>query len=173
MANEILPPKDRPPRDTGRPPLFRLALRFAVGLIYICFLAAVVDMGTSYSFWHALAMIFVAACTLLVIVLVLAVRAATAQAGRAWQVNVSTLLLITACAAIYFGLMQWLLRGSGVDPTGLSVWNWVNLFIGSGIILVLSIPYLFFLIEGLVWLAAWLVRRRTTQRLIRLFAWRR
>jgi hypothetical protein len=151
-------------RDDSRPTTVTLVRGFLAGACYLLFAAKLITVVTEHSLLAALAISASSALAVFSIALVLLVRRAMGDEGRPWQIHLSSLFLIVAVVSIYLAVMRWL--ASGIDPELPNDW-WVVLLGLSVTLIILGIPFVLFLGESLLWLAVWIIRRRTVRWLLR------
>lgn len=150
----------------GLPPARRLWIQFIQGLFYLAVVAAILSGLTRQDFWRVWVAASLAALFTTAVLLAWSVRWALREEGRPWQFSLASLVLITALAAAYFGAIRWLVVNSRPRPYISPLAQFVEVGLVCLFLALVSIPCLARMAESLVWLAAWLVRRRPVQKLL-------
>jgi hypothetical protein len=148
------------------PPARRLWLQFAQGIFYLAVVATILSGMSGQGFWRVLVAALLAALFTTAVLLAWSVRWALRDEGRPWQFSLGSLVLLTALAAAYFGAIRWLVVNSRPRPYVSPLAQFIEVGLVCFFLAMVSIPCLARMAESLVWLAAWLVRRRPVQRLL-------
>lgn len=151
----------------GHGPPFHVSLfRLLAGSAYLALVAGMFSGITGTPFVPVLLAVLAGAVFCTGLSLGLIARWAVRGGGRRGQFSLATMLLVTTLAAIYFGVVRWLVvnsRPSMVDGShGLAEFGIIGavcLFLA-----VLSIPFLLTMADSLVWLAVWIVERPAVRR---------
>jgi hypothetical protein len=166
-----------PGTDTGRRrPRVRPLFRFAAGLGYLALVAHISSSVTEVDFLPMFLAIVAgaAACTTLAITWLTC--SALREDARAGQFGLGSLFFLTTFAAIYFGLIRWLVVHSrhAVVRGPIDVWQqYLAIGLVCVFLSVLAVPFLVIMADSLVWLAVWIVRRPKVRRwLQRWRSWR-
>jgi hypothetical protein len=131
---------------------------------YVVLVSLIISETSETSFALTLLAVLTTVTLLFVLALLLAVRWAMGEERRRFQVQLGSLFVLTAVFAGYFAIVRWLAH-IGSTPIGrLNIGAWAAIFIYSGVLLVMSVPFVLLLGDGLLALAAWLVWRPRVQR---------
>jgi hypothetical protein len=134
---------------------------------YVVLVSLIVSQTSETSFTLTLAAVLTTITMLFVLALLLAVRWSMGEERRRFQVQLGSLFVLTAVFASYFAIVRWFAH-IGSTPIGrLNIGAWVAIFIYSGVLLLISVPFVLLLGDGLLALAAWLVWRPSVQRVLR------
>jgi hypothetical protein len=126
-----------------------------------------VSQTSETSFALTLLAVLTTVTMLFVLALLLAVRWAAGEERRRFQVQLGSLFVLTAVFAGHFAIVRWLAH-IGSTPIGrLHIGAWAAIFVYSGVLLLISVPFVLILGDGLLALAAWLVWRPSVQRALR------
>ena len=151
-----MPAFDRPSAST----LWR---RSVGGLAYLGFVALIMSGLTGKPFLLVLLGLLFGVFFSGGVALVWLVRWALRQESRVGQFSIASLLLVTAFAAAFFGAVRWLV--TNVDHRQVpGRFERVYVVVVCVFLAGIGIPVVLCLMESLVWLAAWLVRRPAVQR---------
>lgn len=129
---------------------------------YFLMLSAVIAGFTETSLLLNLVLVVLAAVTVFLVGLALAVRWAVRAEQQRPQFSLGTVLFVTTLAAIYFGVTRLLGGGMRAESWG----GWIGAFIYSGLLLLLACPATLWLGDSVLALAAWIVNRPSVQRWI-------
>lgn len=148
-------------------PALRLLRGVFFGGGYVVLVSLLVSETSGTSFALTLLAVLTTVTMLFVLGVLLAVRWAMGEERRRPQVQLSSLFLLTAVFAGYFAVVRWLAH-IGSTPIGrLNIGAWTAIFICSGGLILISVPYVLLLGDGLLALAVWLVWRPRMQRALR------
>lgn len=137
----------------------QLAIRFFTGMSYLCLVAGLIAFTTQYSFFYAL--LVVVALALLAIVPAALWMQLPSDQRRQFRLN--WLFLLPILPAAYLAAVRWVCVGAGLQLDALPAEAWLFALLAVIPVCVLSYPFLVFLGESLMWLAVWIVRRRSVQ----------
>ena len=155
-----------PPTNPKRP-LARSGFRFASGLAYLALVAVIFSDFVGIGFLPMFVAVLVGAAFCTVLAIVWLTCWALREDSRAGQFGLGSLFFLTTFAAVYFGLVRWLVVHSrhfvGRGPN--EAWQQ---YLGVGLLCVvlcgLAVPFLLIMAEGLVWLAVRIVRHPRVRR---------
>lgn len=155
-------------RDPEPSPLYaRLTFQFVISMAYLSLVCAGISEVTRTSFILTLTVVLTGILFTATAFLVwLALRIVRKQ-DRRGQFSIATMLFLTFLVAIYLGVIR--LFAELIAPT-LGPNEPPSFQLAATICLVLtiiSIPFLLVLMDGFVWLAAWIVRRSWVQERLR------
>jgi len=149
----------------GPPPRLSRRGRFLVGLFYLGFVAQILSNAIRQPFWVTFSAVLCGAVFtsgLAIWWLTLWALRKDAQPG---QFTIGSLMFLTAFVALYFSAISWLVSllplGSASSPRG-SVFAWAAL--AMGVLGLISIPFVLFVADGIVWAGVWVVKRLGTRR---------
>ncbi len=150
---------------SGRPSLWTLATRTAGALAYLGLASLLLSGVTRRPFLPVMAGVLIGVLFVAGVTLVWMARWALRDSSRAGQFSIASVLLVTAFAAGFFGAVRWLVTnldgGRVKEPEDVGAVAILCVFLA-----LVGIPMVLFLMEGLVWLAAWIVRWRWVQRML-------
>lgn len=126
-----------------------------------------VSQTTEASFALTLLAVLTTVFILFVLALLLAVRWAMGEERRRFQVQLGSLFLLTAIFAAYFAVVRWFAHIGNTPIDQLNLGAWAAIFIYSGFLFLMSVPFVLLLGDGLLALAAWLVWRPMVQKALR------
>jgi len=131
---------------------------------YVVLVSKLVSQASESSFVLTLFAVLTTVIMLFVLALLLAVRWAMGEERRRFQVQLGSLFLVTAIFAAYFAIVRWFAHIGNTPIDQLNLGAWAAIFIYSGVLTLMSVPFVVLLGEGLLALAAWLVWRPTVQK---------
>lgn len=134
---------------------------------YVVLVSLMFCQRSGTPFLLSLLAVLITVIMLFVLGLLLAVRWAMGEDRRRFQVQLGSLFLLTAIFAAYFAVVRWLAHIGGPPIGRLNIGAWAAIFIYSGVLILISVPFVLLLGDGLLSLAAWLVWRPRVQRAIR------
>ncbi len=144
----------------------KLVWQFLGGLLYLAFISLLLTEFANGHFWIVFSAVTLGVVFTGVLLLIWATSWALRDNTRPNQFSISTLLLLTTVLAVYLGVTRLL-----ADLSGEQLGAGDNTFLAAAVICLIltgiSLPFLAFFMESLVWLAAWLVRRPWIQRWLR------
>lgn len=132
-------------------------VRFGLSAIYVLLLSIVTAAMTKTSWLFALLVLMSALLATFLAILFLLVQWAEHE-GKGLQVRLSSLLCVIFLLAIYLGLVRWFVV-SAVPANIPSTSVWVAVFLGMGMLAVMSLPFLLMLGDTLLAMAVWLVKQ--------------
>lgn len=148
--------------------------RFLFGLVYLAFISSMIAQGTRQPFWVIFAVVFSGAVFTCGLALWWLTLWALRKDARWGQFGLGSLLFLTAFVAIYFSAVRWLVtmlpnvqRAAtlpNIAPQDTQPWAFLQIAMWGLIIVVVSIPYMLVMTDGLLWAAVWLVKQPALRR---------
>lgn len=135
----------------------RVAQGVFYGSGYLALQSGILAHATNTPFWKVFLGAFAAVVTVFVLALIVAVRWVTKDDGIRPQLQLASLFLITAIAAIYFAIVGWFVRAVEIPLDRFQVTDFLGTLIVGGTLFLLSIPFTLLLGDSLLALAAWIV----------------
>jgi hypothetical protein len=117
-------------------------------------------------------MVFITVMFEFALALVLAAGWASETRRGHFQLRLSSIFLVVVIIAIYLSALRWIVTSDG-SSENLTMSVWLAALIYSLVFIAVSLPFILFLGEAMLWLAVWLLRRPFLTRLVRRFAQRR
>jgi hypothetical protein len=134
--------------------------RFLVGLFYLGLVAQMLSIAIQQPFWVTLSAVLCGAVFTSGLAIWWLTRWALRKDARPGQFTIGSLMFLTAFVALYFSaissLVSLLPLGSARPPQG-SVFAWAGL--AMGVLALVSIPFVLFVADGIVWAGVWVVKR--------------
>ena len=142
------------------------------GAAYLAFISLGLSQAVKASFLLVLAMVFITVMFEFALALVLAAGWASETRRGQFQLRLSSIFLVVVIIAIYLSALRWIVTSDG-SSENLTMSVWLAALIYSLVFIAVSLPFILFLGEAMLWLAVWLLRRPFLTRLVRRFAQRR
>ncbi|MBN2474919.1 MAG: hypothetical protein JXB62_09955 [Pirellulales bacterium] len=146
----------------------RLLGQLLIGLAYLALVAAMLRSTTGHSFLVVLPAVIGGALFCSGLALAWLTLWAVRNDGRLGQFGLGSLFFLTVFAALYFGLVRWLVvaveRGSAAR-TG-DGGRFLSTAVLCLVVVLTSVPFVLGMTESLLWLAVWIVRRRPVRKLL-------
>ncbi len=144
----------------------RLVLQFLGGLLYLAFVSVLLTGLTGAPFLIVFGAVTSGIIFTGAMILVWAASWALRDDTRRYQFSISTLLFLMTILAVYLGAIRMLADLSG-DRLGLGDNPFLEAAVICSIMSGVSLLFLVYFMESLVWLATWFVRRSWVQRWLR------
>jgi hypothetical protein len=163
-------PVDYEPLDrlTKISEFWRLLKQFALGMIFLVFMAWIFCDKSLSGFLCTFALLFCAIVIAAGLAMFRMARWAMRKENRLSQFSISTMLLMLFYAGLYLGIIRWITLQSPLGNIGNG--DEAMAFLETGIIFTIcsiaAIPFIFNLTEALLWFTVWLQKRPLTRRLM-------
>ena len=154
------------PPDARQWPASRL-LRFPVGFAYLALVAWILSSITDVGFLPMFVAVVIAAAFCTTLAIVWLTCWALREDARPGQFGLASLFFLTTLAAIYFGVIRWLMVHYKPFPAYRSndhLETYMALAVVCLFLALVAVPFLLVTAETVVWAAVWIVRRPIVRR---------
>ena len=142
-------------------------MQFVAASLYLLFVSFIASALTERPLPVVLLGIVLGSLFCSAVALVWLIRAASQKEGRPGQFGIASLLLTTVFLAVYFSIVRWLAVHLKIAPGGAdNAALLIPVAMMALLFVLLSVPFVAYMTESLIWFAVWIVRRRFVQRLV-------
>ena len=144
-------------------------LRAIVGIALLGFISVAVSEAAHRSFLAVFSVVCGGALFTAVVLLAGMTRWARRRDARSGQFSIATLLLIILLASLYFAAIRWVVvhtaPSNRTPQEAFAVFGIVAVY--CMLHMLISIPFVLGVLDGMLWLSVWIARRPMIQRLIK------
>ena len=142
------------------------------GAAYLAFISLELSQAVKASYLLVFALVSITIMVEFTLALLLAAGWASKTRGGPFQLQLSSIFLVVVIIAIYLSALRWIVTATG-SSENLAISVWLVALIYGLVFIAVSLPFVLFLGEAMLWLTVFLVRRPFLTRLLRRLAQRR
>lgn len=143
-------------------------VRAIAGIAWLGLVSAMLSEATHKSLIAVFSVVFGGSVFTGVVLILAMTRWALRREARSGQFSIATLLLVIALASLYFAAIRWVVvhTAPGNRPPAEASALLVMIAVYCAIHVLISIPFVLGILDGMVWLSVWLARRPVIQRFL-------